>query len=121
MEIGGKIRKLRKLKGFSQDFMAHELNISQVAYSDLENDKSMISIDRLENISSILGMDIKDVLTFDETKIFNNTFNDSAKGFFNVQKVINHAFNNERESYLKQIEFLKDEITYLRNKLDSSD
>ena len=46
------------------------------------------------------------------------TFNENAKGFFNVRKVFDETFENERTIYKKQIETLKDEIAYLRNKLD---
>lgn len=103
MLVGEKIRKIRTLKGFSQDYLANKLNISQVAYSDIENNKTKISLKRLEEISTIFELDINDILTFDEKQVFNNTFNDTAKGFFNVEKVINDAFENERNLYLDQI------------------
>ena len=35
--IGDKIRKVRELKGFTQDFMAGKLEMSQRAYSKIEN------------------------------------------------------------------------------------
>jgi transcriptional regulator with XRE-family HTH domain len=118
MLIGEKIRKIRTIKGLSQDYIAEKLKISQVAYSDIENNKTKLSINRLESIGTIFEMKITDILTFDEKQVFNNTFNDTSKGFFNVQKVINDAFENERFSYKNEIQFLKEEIIYLRNKLD---
>lgn len=115
MYVGEKIRKIRTLKGLSQDSIARSLSISQVAYSDIENNKSQITLNRLEKIGTILGMEVQDILTFDDKQIFNNTFKDSSKGFFNVEKVINEAFCNERKAYIDQIKFLKEEIVYLRS------
>ncbi len=118
MEIGEKIRKIRTLKGFSQEYIAEQLKISQVAYSDIENNKTKLSLQRLENLSEIFDVSITDILAFDEKHIFNNTFNNSSKGSYNVQKVINENFNNERIAYMEEIKFLREQILYLRSKLD---
>ena len=37
--LGGKIRQIRELKGFTQDYLATQLGISQRAYSKLERDE----------------------------------------------------------------------------------
>ncbi|GAL69183.1 helix-turn-helix domain-containing protein [Jejuia pallidilutea] len=118
MKVGEKIRKIRTLKGLSQDFVAEKLNISQVAYSDIENNKTKLSLERLEEISTIFKIPLNDIISFDEKNIFNNTFNNTSKGFFNTRKVINDNFENERKAYLDQIASLKDQITYLRKKLE---
>lgn len=118
MQIGEKLRSIRKLKGFSQDYLADQLNISQVTYSQIENNKTKLNLDRLEDICAILDVTLEDLLSFDEKQIFNNSFKDSSSGFFNVQKVITESFDNERKIYNDKIQFLKDEIRYLRNKLD---
>ena len=34
--LGGKIRQIRELKGFSQDYLATQLGISQHAFSKLD-------------------------------------------------------------------------------------
>jgi transcriptional regulator with XRE-family HTH domain len=116
--IGEKIRKIRTLKGFSQDYMASALSISQTAYSDLEKEKTKLSMERIEEIAKIFAMEVQDILTFDEKQIFNNTFNESSKGFFNVKKYINESFEQERNLYQQQITNLKEEVSFLRKKLD---
>lgn len=117
MEIGEKLRKLRTLKGLSQEYVANQLNISQVAYSDIESNKTKLSLERLEKLSSVFEVPINDIITFDEKQVFNNTFQDTSKGFFNVQKVVSDSFENERKVYLEQIANLKEEIEFLRSKL----
>ena len=52
--VAGKIRTMRRNREYSQEYMALLLNISQNAYSRLENGKTPITIDRLYQISGIL-------------------------------------------------------------------
>lgn len=79
--IGEKIRKIRTIKGFSQEYVSHQLNISQAAYSDIENNKTKINLARIQELSEIFSIDINDLLTFDENNVFNNNFTENAKGF----------------------------------------
>ncbi len=116
--IGEKIRKIRTIKGFSQDYVSNILNISQAAYSDIENNKSKINLERIQEIANVFELDINDLISFDENQVFNNTFNENSNGYFNVKKVISETFDKEREAYLEQIKTLKEEVFYLRKKLD---
>jgi XRE family transcriptional regulator, regulator of sulfur utilization len=116
--IGEKIRKIRTLKGFSQEYMSEKLKISQPAYSDIENSKTKVGIDTIQELATIFDIDTNDLINFDESQVFNNTFNQDSKGFFNVKKFINETFEHERKSYQDQIQTLKDEVVYLRGKLD---
>lgn len=52
--IAVKIRVLRRNREYSQEYMALLLNISQNAYSRLENGKTPITIDRMYQICTIL-------------------------------------------------------------------
>ena len=118
MLIGEKIRKIRTLKDYSQSYVSNQLNISQVALSDIENNKTQLSLARLEQFSKIFEMTINDIISFDEKQIFNNTFNNTAQGYFNVEKITNNTFENERNSYLEHIKTLKEEIIFLKEKLN---
>lgn len=113
MQIGSKIKRIREIKGLSQSEVAERLFISQRAFSDLENDKTKLDLERLEAIAQIFEMDAVDLLTFDEKKIFNNIFNDTSNGYF-ADKIISENFENERQSYLKQISHLESEVSFLR-------
>ncbi|WP_310556107.1 helix-turn-helix transcriptional regulator [Flavobacterium sp.] len=116
--IGEKIRKIRTLKGFSQEYMSEKLKISQPAYSDIENSKTKVSIDTIQELATIFDISANDLINFDESQVFNNTFNQDSKGFFNVKKFINETFEHERKSYQDQVQSLKEEVVYLRGKLD---
>lgn len=49
-----KIRKVRRAKELSQEYMAFELDISQKAYSDIECGKTKLKNETLMKISNIL-------------------------------------------------------------------
>jgi len=48
MVISNKLRKLRMEKGYSQEYLAEVLAVSQKTYSNMENNKSSISIKTLK-------------------------------------------------------------------------
>lgn len=50
------IRKIRRSKDFTQEYMAFEMGISQKAYSDIENSKVKINLEILTKISDILDI-----------------------------------------------------------------
>lgn len=56
--IGGKIRKYRDKKGFSQEHLASIMGISRATISKIENGKFAISIDYLAKFAWHLDFDI---------------------------------------------------------------
>jgi transcriptional regulator with XRE-family HTH domain len=50
------IRKYRDEKGYTQEFMAHQLNIKQNSYSNIENGKTKIKAEILEKIAEIFAI-----------------------------------------------------------------
>ncbi|MDC8105369.1 MULTISPECIES: helix-turn-helix domain-containing protein [Chryseobacterium] len=58
---GQNIRKIRRTKDLTQEYMAFEMGISQKAYSDIENSKVKINLDILNKISQILEIKPSDI------------------------------------------------------------
>ncbi|MGN7706200.1 helix-turn-helix domain-containing protein [Chryseobacterium sp. R2ACT005] len=58
---GQNIRKIRRSKDFTQEYMAFEMGISQKAYSDIENSKVKINLEILNKISTILDIKPSDI------------------------------------------------------------
>jgi transcriptional regulator with XRE-family HTH domain len=69
-----KIKKIRELKNYSREHMADSLDISIRAYADLENGKTKLNIDRLNDISRILDLDPIEILTFNDSTLFHPTY-----------------------------------------------
>ncbi|WP_295199479.1 helix-turn-helix transcriptional regulator [uncultured Chryseobacterium sp.] len=60
------IRKVRRSKDFTQEYMAFEMGISQKAYSDIENGKVKINLEILTKISKILKIRPSDICSISD-------------------------------------------------------
>ena len=49
-----KIKQLRELKNFTQEYMAQQLGLTTRAYSKIETGETQLTINRLNEISKIL-------------------------------------------------------------------
>ena len=58
---GQNIRKIRRERDLTQEYMAFEMGISQKAYSDIENSKVKINLEILTKISDILNIKPSDI------------------------------------------------------------
>jgi transcriptional regulator with XRE-family HTH domain len=67
-----KLKQLRELKNFTQEYVATQLGLTTRAYSKIESGETQLTINRLNEISAILGIDPMEALGFDHQNIFNN-------------------------------------------------
>ena len=109
MLIGNKIKKLRELKNFTQEYMAEKLEISQSNYSRIESDELDLPLSRLSQIADILEIKLSDLIEFDAKYFFNNVHAQTINGNIN-----NNISQNEKKLYEEQIELLKGEVAYLK-------
>ncbi|GIM52919.1 transcriptional regulator [Capnocytophaga cynodegmi] len=123
--IGFNIRKIREQKGFSQEYLANELNISQASYARLENQETKITIDRLLQIAKVLDTEITELFNDNKINIQSQTYNAEAYGNGYVQNLVienKETVNKLVESYKErlkekdeQIDFLKSLLTQLKS------
>src|SRR5579875_966989 len=66
--LGKKIRLLRHQKGWSQEDVAKQLDISIPAFSKIETGITDINLSRLEQISKLYEMSIVQLLTFNDAE-----------------------------------------------------
>lgn len=114
LNLGNKIRILREIKGLSQENMARSLAISQQAYQKIEDGSTKVSIERAQQISQELGMELDSLLNFNpSTYLFNCT---QSAGFIN--EINNNYFGKDEliEKYEKQLAELKAELEKLKHK-----
>lgn len=62
MKINYQIRKKREMLGYSQEYMALKISVSQKTYSRIEGGKSKIDIEKLKKICHIPEIEIIDLL-----------------------------------------------------------
>lgn len=104
---GHKIRKIRELKSYTQEYLSDRLNISTRAYSKIESGETELTIKRLNQIGQILEVSPIEILGFDEKQIFNNC---TQKGNIGI----NYNYFPE-----KLIELYENKIKALEEKLKS--
>lgn len=102
-----RIKDTRKKKGYSHEFMAHELNISQVAYSKIEKNETKLSVDRLFKISEILETPVESLLDINPNNIYHQNNNDNGT-FIGHQEVQNLYQDNKEKS--EKIELLFEQL-----------
>ena len=108
MEIGVKVKRIRELRNYSQEYMAEKLGISQEAYSRLETGKTKLDLQRMNNIASILEIDPIILLSFDEGVVFNNCFQrgtnvNNYNGFNEEKQVAMEARLNKLEELIYKL------------------
>lgn len=113
MKLGNRIRKVREIKGYSQENIAQTLGMSITGYGKIERDEVSINMERLTRISEVLGVGIETIIGFDENVAFNN-FNSKIE-----QQIGRYDMPEEmRKIYEENIALLKDKISYLEDEIN---
>jgi transcriptional regulator with XRE-family HTH domain len=115
LQLGQKIKKIRELRSYTQEYMAEQLGMSQTGYGNIERDETDISLKRMKQISEILGIKLQELFGFDENKMLVGTMthNNTANGVvYN-----NENFERERKLYEEQVALLKDQVSMLKEEV----
>ena len=107
-----KIKQLRELKNLTQEHVATQLGLTTRAFSKIETGETQLTINRLNEISAILGIDPIELLGFDDRQVFNNF---KQHGYIGI----NHINIPEKliHQYEKTIQVLEDEVALLKSLL----
>ncbi len=95
--LGRKIKQLRIIKNYSQEYMAECLGISQSAYSNIEKKGGTIQHDRLKKIADIFGVSIEEIENI-ELGVTVNIANNSNKG--DINGYVNNLYNQQNKDIL---------------------
>lgn len=108
------MRKIRELKGYSQDYVAKSLEISQRNYSRIEKNEVDVTLSKLEKISKLLEVTPQQIMGFDDKFIFQNCTN-----AFGINENYYACSEQEKQQYKIQIDHLKGEVIFLRNQIEN--
>ena len=100
VESALRIKKIREFRNFTQQYLADKLDISQNAYSKIENGTTKLTIDRLEQVANLLDVPIESILS-SEKQVFN--VENNAKFYAYIENL--HEENKEILQH--QVEFLQ--------------
>lgn len=113
MEIGTKIRKIREIKGLSQENIAKELSMSITGYGKIERNEVSINFDKLQKVSSAVGVDIETIIGYDDKVAFNN-FNSKIEqqiGYYNLPIEMKKLYDDKIRLLEEKIEYLQEKLT----------
>lgn len=111
------IRIIRESKGFSQEYVAKKLNITQQAYSSMEKNPDMMTLKRLNDLCKILNVNLVTLLGKDNVYVLQNSHQKDINTA--SQMTVNANANQEIEIYQAYVSSLKDEINQYRKVIDS--
>ena len=112
MELGKNIKQYRELKNITQEHMATCLDISQPTYEKIESGQITPKIERLQQISRILEVDLSTLLNTSNNLTFNFQKEAYYSGYINNQHV------ELKETYEKLIASKDEQIALLKSLLE---
>ena len=121
-EILEKIKEHRKKKGYSYETMAHELNTSPGAYRKIELNQTKLTVERLQQIATILEAKVEDLMDIKADTEFKQTNNENATGY--QQQIENYFQENKEKSekieqlYESRLKDKEDMIVHLQKTLN---
>ena len=86
-EVLENLKRIRKQKGYSHEYIAQELDISQAAYSKLEKNETKLTVDRLFRLAEILETAITDLLGVNTNIEYNQSILDSPISHHGAQNL----------------------------------
>ena len=116
-KLGTKIKRIRELRNFSQEYVAEKIGMSQSNYARMENNEVAITNEKLEKIAEALNTSDFVIKNFDENIIFNISQGDNSAAGLNCS-VHNYQISPEIKSlYEDKIKLLEEKISFLEEKL----
>ncbi|HEY4147517.1 MAG TPA: helix-turn-helix transcriptional regulator [Chitinophagaceae bacterium] len=117
--LGQKIRKIREIKGFSQQYVARKLRISQEYYSYLENKIKEVPELYLRKIAALFEVTVDFIKTFDLGDIMTAPAGLYDKPGVKAESDAVVAQKRIIIAYLETISFLKEKISYLEKQVEA--
>ena len=120
MILGSKIKTIREMKNFTQDYVAEKLEMSQSNYSRIERNEINIPIKTLQTIADIFDITLTELIEFDAKYFFNQVNNQTINGDIKNQsnpELIQKAYEDHILSLNKEIEHLRGMISELMKKI----
>ncbi len=111
-KTGNNIRILREIKGYSQKYMATELDMSLSGYNKIERGESDISLSRLEQIAQVLKTDVSQILNLDKSLSFHFNNKGDATG---IGTLIQNQYVSQSDELKMMLTLLQEQVNILQD------
>ena len=109
-----RIREVRRQKGFSNDAMAIDLEMSTSAYNKMERMETSITLERFLKIGEILKVPVSELLEAGKGNTYQQDLKDNAIGHYEVQTL----YQESAELYKKLLAVKDEQIEMLKKALE---
>jgi transcriptional regulator with XRE-family HTH domain len=122
IRLGKRLRKLRIEKGYSQEYLAHELNMSQGNYCKLESDHHFPSGVTLEKLARLYEIKEHDLLAYEDRNLNNHKISRDSISILSSQelKIITLELMASKDRIIElqaiQIQSLENQLYNLQSK-----
>ncbi len=113
-KLGNKLRVLREVHNYTQEYVSNVLDVAPSTYSLMEKGQAQITIERIEKLASLYKMDISDLLKLSDQTIIQQHFTYSNGISESVTINNNGLAEDERKMYKEVIQQLREQ----NNKLE---
>ena len=116
ISLGDNIRIIREARGYSQDYVASKLEITQQTYSNIEKNPEKATVKRLKELAAVLQVNFVTLLGEDEVYIQQNFSQNGGNAATQMNVVGDKSENDIYERFIAE---LKEEIIFLRGLTNS--
>ncbi|TDX09643.1 helix-turn-helix transcriptional regulator [Flavobacterium sp. S87F.05.LMB.W.Kidney.N] len=116
--IKNKIKNIRELRNYTQQYMADQLGITQAGYSKIEKGKTLVSYSKLLEISVIFEASIEEIINFDSQGCIKslNTIKDTNTDLNDNYKVLKELYEDKIKLLEKLLNKTENELEYYKTR-----
>lgn len=108
--LSKRIRSIRESLGYSQEYVADQMHISQQMYSKIEKNPEKTTLEKLIELARVFRMNVIALLDEDSYALFKKLHsNSSSSGYINALSIV--------ETYNQLIERMESDIFLLKKKM----
>ncbi|WP_222166267.1 helix-turn-helix transcriptional regulator [Edaphocola aurantiacus] len=107
--LGNKIRMLREVHNYTQDYIADVIEVSHNTYSQMEKGVGQFTIERIEKIAGFYKMDVADLLNMNDQNIMQHFTNSNGICSSENFTINNGLLAEEKQLYKDTIKRLEDQ------------
>lgn len=100
MNVNDKIRIMREMNNWTQEYVADKLHMSLTSYAKLERGESRLHLDKLTKIAEVFQVNIADLLSLDKQGLIWLISGDGSGNYSNLNYYNTH---NERDFQIEKL------------------
>ncbi len=105
--ISHQLRRMRTELGYSQEYLACKLNISQSTYSEIENDHVGVSLNKLNRIAEVLGKNPLELIQINGRPLNLAEHNNAA---ISITELQHRSINQFAETLLRLVNLVENKL-----------